>query len=113
MGQPAHPGLGAHDHRGVGTLQGPMDATEEWLEGTKQEVNASKSLAFTTEPGREAVVTIAGAAIPPTKEFRNLGVGDPASGETRDGTAAGAANGEGGGAPLTGAWGVGGQGTQG
>ena len=37
-------------------------------------MNATKSLAFTTE-GREAVVTIAGALIPPTKEFRSLGVG--------------------------------------
>ena len=59
---------------GMATLQGPLDATEEWLEMTGQEVNASKSLAFTTEGG-EAVVNIAGAAIPPSKEFRSLGVG--------------------------------------
>ena len=56
-------------------LQAPLDATEEWLERKEQEVNAAKSLVFTAERGDETVVTIAGAPIPPTKEFRSLGVG--------------------------------------
>ena len=56
-------------------LQAPLDATEEWLERTEQEVNAAKSLVFTTEHGDETVVTIAGAPISPTKEFGCLGLG--------------------------------------
>ena len=57
------------------SLQVPLDATEVWLVRTGQEMNAAKSLVFTTEHGDVAVVTIAGAPIPPTKQFRCLGVG--------------------------------------
>ena len=57
------------------SLRLPLDATEQWLEDTGQEVNTGKSLVFTTKHGEATVVTIARAPIPLTEEFRCLGVG--------------------------------------
>ena len=56
--------LGEHTR----SLQGPLDATELWLHRTWQGVNAKKS-------GETEEVTIQGVPIPPTNEFRSLGVG--------------------------------------
>mmetsp|Transcript_44063 Transcript_44063/g.79124 ORF Transcript_44063/g.79124 Transcript_44063/m.79124 type:complete len:83 (+) Transcript_44063:218-466(+) len=42
---------------------------------TGQEVNAKKSLSFSTDASDNTQVMIEGVAIPPTEEFRSLGVG--------------------------------------